>query len=133
MLDLLHHFLRVIDLHRRVLSMGCVSGQMTLSIFGWGIRTCRHGLLLRPSGGVVFRRSALPRLSRLTNSKIGGNGENQEVKVLPSEQDLRLVRIKQVATRSVPGTYLGPDRAGAGVEVECADIGEVGRMPHCTE
>jgi hypothetical protein len=60
-----------------------------------GIESYRHGLLLRPSGGVVFRRSALSRLSRFTNSKIGRNGENQEVKVLPSEQDLRLVRIKQ--------------------------------------
>jgi hypothetical protein len=71
-----------------------------------GMVPYRHGLLLRPSGGVVFRRSALSRLSRFTNSKIGRNGENQEVKVLPREQDPRLVRIKQVATRSVPGTYL---------------------------
>jgi len=69
LLDKLHGLLWVVDLHGAVLKEGLVmrrSGMLGGSTYG-------HVLLLRPSCGFFFRRSALSRLSRFTNSKIRRN------------------------------------------------------------
>lgn len=102
MLDRLQSFLWVVDLHGDVL-VDCVSGNAVVLPES---KTYGHDLLLGSSCGVVFRRSALSRLSRFSNSQIGRNDGNQRVKVLPNEQDLRQCWLKQVATPSVPGIRL---------------------------
>lgn len=91
LLDHFHGLLRIFDLHGGVLVVSNVSGY-TYAVTGSLPRNgaYRHSLLGRPSGGVVFRRSTLSRLSRFTNSKIGRNFCKQEGKVSLGEQDFRL-------------------------------------------